>query len=69
MKQTVPFKLGLLKSLVQFFSMLTARRIVLLLVDVRPLPLQVRQLHAERVRRCISPQPHCHEPREVSLLL
>ena len=50
-----------IKSKYDFFHLISARRIVFFFLDVRDVPVQVRQLHAERVRRRIRSQPHSHE--------
>ena len=47
------------------FTYFAARGALLFLVDPRDVPVQVRQLHAERVGRGLSPQPHGHESRAV----
>ena len=47
------------------FTYFAARGALLFLVDPRSVPVQVRQLHAERVGRGLRPQPHGHESRAV----
>ena len=49
-----------------FLISISVGRAVFLLVDVRGLPLQVCQLHAERLCRLLGPQPHGHESGKVS---
>jgi hypothetical protein len=48
-----------------FLFLFAAGRALLLLVDVRRVHVQVRQLHAERLGRRLRPQPHRHESRKV----